>query len=187
MFSKTSSVDDLSSLPGPYCYHMYGKCSKHSADVDMSSNIIFAILCFVIVSCEFKASSKKRKSLTELYVNARHAYLDNEWTKCADGFEEAIAAYRKYIKVNLECKQKCNKKEEGNRAGLISGVNNSELAFYEKKVVTTLCLLRCKFSHQDYLSNDEFITKEQLGLYESLEPYNFLQLCYHQVLLLSHQ
>lgn len=142
------------------------------------------ILCSLVIFCEIhQVTCKKRKSLTELYVDARHAYLDNDWAKCAQGFEKAIEAYKAYLRVNVECKQKCkNEEEKRGKSDLISaGANSKDLAFYEKKVITTLCLLRCKFSHPDYLSNDEFTSKNQLELYESLEPYNFLQLCYHQV------
>ena len=58
---------------------------------------------------------------------------------------------------------------------------SEELLFYEKKVLSTLCLLKCKFSQPDFVSADEFVHREQLFLHETFEAYNYLQLCYYQV------
>ena len=64
---------------------------------------------------------------------------------------------------------------------ILTESTDEELLFYEKKVLSTLCLLKCKFSQPDFVSADEFLHRDQLFLYETLEAYNYLQLCYFQV------
>ena len=89
------------------------------------------------------------------------------------------------MKINLSCKRQCQKsdkeKVKNDRKILPIEAHDEDLEFYEKKILEALCLLQCKFNHPDFFSDDEFLPKDQLYLYESLEPYNYLQLCYYQV------
>ena len=105
--------------------------------------------------------------------------LENDWQSCVTNFETAIKAYKSYIKINSQCRRQC---QEVSKQDLILEENSSEeLLFYEKKVLITLCLLKCKFSQPDFVSADEFVHRDQLFPFETLEAYNYLQLCYYQV------
>ena len=130
---------------------------------------------------------RRRKSLADLFDVGKTSYLENDWQSCATNFETAIKAYKSYKNINTQCRRQCH---EVPKKDLILAENfNEELLFFEKKVLSTLCLLKCKFSQLDFVGADEFMHKDQLFLYESVEAYNYLQLCYYQVstyLLISH-
>ena len=106
-------------------------------------------------------------------------FLENDWQSCVSNFERSIKAYKSYITINTLCRRQC---QNVPKQDLILAENASEeLLFYEKKVLSTLCLLKCKFSQPDFVSADEFVHREQLFLHETFEAYNYLQLCYYQV------
>ena len=106
-------------------------------------------------------------------------FLENDWQSCVSNFEKSIKAYKSYITINTLCRRQC---QNVPKQDLILAENASEeLLFYEKKVLSTLCLLKCKFSQPDFVSADEFVHREQLFLHETFEAYNYLQLCYYQV------
>ena len=122
--------------------------------------------------------SKKPSNLEDLYAAGKSAYLENDWQKCVETFEAAIKGYKAFIDLNIKCRRQCNSTQD---RILTHGTRDEELVFYERKILSTLCLLRCKFADGSFVSQNEFMSKDQLFLYESLEPYNYLQLCYFQV------
>ena len=138
----------------------------------------FYALCFQQANNVF-CLHLRRKSLADLFEAGKNFYLENDWQSCVSNFEKSIKAYKSYITINTLCRRQC---QNVPKQDLILAENASEeLLFYEKKVLSTLCLLKCKFSQPDFVSADEFVHREQLFLHETFEAYNYLQLCYYQV------
>jgi len=141
--------------------------------------IFFFVLCFQENNNSVFCVQRRRKSLADLFELGKTSYLENDWQSCVSNFEKSIKAYKSYITINTLCRRQC---QNVPKQDLILAENASEeLLFYEKKVLSTLCLLKCKFSQPDFVSADEFVHREQLFLHETFEAYNYLQLCYYQL------
>jgi hypothetical protein len=124
------------------------------------------------------------KTFGELYEIGKNSYLANDWRACVDYFEAAISAHRIYMNISLNCQQNCKIVANENRS-LISAdqydAEDEELEFYERKVKSTLCLMKCKKANLGIHRDSEFVRKDIVDSFDAMEHYNFLQLCYHQV------
>ena len=91
----------------------------------------------------------------------------------------AITDYRYYTQVAVKCKSQC-KDEAARFKPSFPDVDVDDLHFFERLVGQTLCLMTCKSevlgSHRE-----EHIPAETIKDFETKNPYNYLQLCYHQV------
>ena len=137
-------------------------------------------LAFLICCLGSQSFCEGNKSFSEWYEVGRLAYLDNDWEQCVQGFEKALTAYKTYKNISLGCKRMCQKSTK-NQHILTQANLEDDLQFYQKKILYTLCNIKCKAASPFFVRDDDFVKKEVLEHFESQEPYNYLQLCYHQV------
>lgn len=119
-------------------------------------------------------------SCTSLYEMGVEAYLENDFNGCVINFENAIEKYRLYAKKLRNCRLKCRKEAEDSKHFYPFDVEN--LNFYERTLKTTLCILKCKLK-DSYLFGPYNINKETEKLFEDAKPYEYLHICYFQVML----
>ena len=117
----------------------------------------------------------------EWYEMGKEAYLENNWEKCVENIEKSLETYHTHIQAILKCGHQC--KNSKNQT-IFNDNQDSELVFFECKIKTTLCLLQCKSNAKDFKKDNEYVSKEVIKEFEDYEPYNYLQLCYHQVLII---
>ena len=137
-------------------------------------------LAFVFYSLGFQSFCVGDKSFAEWYEFGRLAYLDNDWEQCVQGFEKALQTYKTHKNISLGCKRQCQN-DTKNQHILNQANLEDDLQFYQKKILYTLCNIKCKAASPFFVRDDDFVNKEVLAHFESQEPYNYLQLCYHQV------
>jgi hypothetical protein len=135
---------------------------------------------------------EKFKSYEELYVVAKRAYLDNDWTNCVKYMNLALGDYKLQQNVVIQCQRMCRKKLEdakplvdsisadGGGGGGGGGVEEADLMFYERITHNTLCLMRCKRAAFNG-TRIEQVSPDVRGEFEKKKPYDYLQLCHHQV------
>ena len=115
-----------------------------------------------------------------LYDKAIEAYLDEDWDKCITFMNEAIEDYHFYVEAQINCRLNCQKIAQNADPQPIASPNMGDMAFWEKTVKQTLCLLKCK---KGLLKNRaEIVSKDIARSFEYFRPYDYLQLCYFKVM-----
>ena len=128
----------------------------------------------------------------DLFLYGKDAYLSNDWKMCIYYMEKAVEDYRFYNDQVIRCKMECRRdadwspapsaeSETSSSVALLVGEDADEdVRFFEKAVRNTLCLMKCK---RLLFGKDraEQTAAETIKEFESKSPYNYLQLCYHQV------
>lgn len=135
-------------------------------------------VCFLSLLVYFCSATKAdpTNSYDILYHQAVEAYLDENWDECVSRMNEAIEDYHFYRDAVVGCRLECLK--ESFEKPLVSP-HLEDMKLWEKMIKKTLCLLKCK---KALLKNRAEITdKTVIHEFESLRPYDYLQLCYFKV------
>lgn len=143
------------------------------------ARVVYAVLLSCVTHVYTKAENIT-ESCMYLYEKGVEAYLDNSFDSCIVYFENAIQKYRDYTKKLQNCRIKC--KDEAELSEPLYPVDIEDLLFFEKAVKTTLCILKCKKAYKDTFFKFN-INKETEKLFEDLKPYEYLHICYFQVII----
>lgn len=135
-------------------------------------------VCFLSLLVYFCSATKAdpANSYDILYTQAVEAYLDENWDECVTRMNEAIEDYHFYRDAVVGCRLECIK--ESFEKPLVSP-HLEDMKLWEKMIKKTLCLLKCK---KNILKNRaEIVDKKVTYEFETLKPYDYLQLCYFKV------
>nr|XP_033341230.1 prolyl 3-hydroxylase 2-like isoform X1 [Megalopta genalis] len=120
------------------------------------------------------------RTLHEIYRDAVGAYLDEDWDRCIEDFNEVSHGYKVYKRVVVNCRQKCRTKAA--REVPIFPEDLEDLHFYEKKIVETLCLLTCNQEYMEIAGNKALKTlpRETETKLANYHVYEYLHNCYYK-------
>lgn len=121
------------------------------------------------------------KTFVELYEIGVEAYLENNWRDCIVFLEAALHEYHIYRQTIINCRMECWF-ESQRTTPLMANVNVDNLQFYDNIVQRTLCLGKChnRYLHKQYLP-PFYLHKIYRERFQSMLPYEYLQLCYYKV------
>lgn len=138
-----------------------------------------ALLLLLVVTASTASSdpdaAEAQQDFVQLFDDGKQAYLDEAWSRCIEKMRGSIDAFKAHKKALVRCRIGC--KREAEIVEPLSRVDVEDLQFFDKKVRTTLCLLRCSKEN-----NVKFYKQKVLEEHERLAPYDYLQLCYFQVI-----
>ena len=148
-----------------------------SATLFLFVNMLFKV-CFLSLLAYFCSATKAdpATSYDILYNQAVEAYLDESWDVCITRMNEAIEDYHFYKDAVVGCRLECLK--ESFEKPLVSP-QLEDMKLWEKMIKKTLCLLKCKKSILK--DRAEIIDHKVREDFETLRPYDYLQLCYYKV------
>jgi len=136
-----------------------------------------ALLLLLMVTASTTSSdsdAEAQQDFVQLFEEGKQDYLDESWSQCIEKMRRSNAAFKTHKKSLVSCRIGC--KLEADNTEPLSRVDVEDLQFYDKKVRTTLCLLRCAKEN-----NVKFYKQKVLDEYSRLIPYDYMQLCYFQV------
>ncbi|XP_078048000.1 prolyl 3-hydroxylase 1 isoform X2 [Augochlora pura] len=120
------------------------------------------------------------RTLHEIYRDAVGAYLDNDWDRCIEDFNEVSHGYKVYKRTVVNCRKKCRTK--ANSEIPIFPEDVDDLHFYEKKVGETLCLLTCNQEYLEIAGDKALKTlpRETEAKLANYHVYEYLHNCYYK-------
>lgn len=141
-----------------------------------ATTLVFLIFLTIMVSC-----TRSDSSFDELFTIARDSYLLNDWQNCVEYMERALTAYHQVQGNVTACKIRCRKMAKEEPPLGLENVEN--LHYYEEAIRTTLCIMRCKAKvfGEDGDRLDR-VPKKIMDDFLTRTTYDYLQLCYYQVL-----
>lgn len=115
----------------------------------------------------------------ELYEQAVGAYLENNYEQCVWKMRAAMSAEKAYRSKLAECRRECH--QASHRSSLIVSNDKAEdLKFYERAILNTLCLMKCKQERVN--TRPDFAAPKKIDDdFEARNTYDYLQLCYYKV------
>ncbi|XP_054005345.1 prolyl 3-hydroxylase 1-like isoform X1 [Hylaeus anthracinus] len=122
----------------------------------------------------------KNKTLHEIFNDAVHAYLEEDWDRCINDFNAVSHGYNVYKRRMINCRQKCRASAAGTAP--IFPENIEDLHFYEKKVKETLCLLMCNQEYREIAGSKalKMLPRDTEHKLMDLVPYEYVHICYYQ-------
>ena len=115
-----------------------------------------------------------------LYDQAVEAYLEENWDECIVKMNEALEDYHFYRDATVSCRLKCQKETADLYEKSVAPYHLTDMKFMERMIKQTLCLLKCK---KGVLKNRaEIVSKNVIHDFDTLKPYDYLQLCYFKVI-----
>lgn len=120
------------------------------------------------------------RTVHEIYTDAVHAYLEEDWGRCIEDFNALLHGYNVYKRMIVNCRQKCRTVASG--ADPILPENIEDLHFYEKKVRETLCLLMCNEEYREIAGAKalKMLPRETEDKLVDRTVYEYLHICYYQ-------
>ncbi|XP_076280012.1 prolyl 3-hydroxylase 1 isoform X2 [Lasioglossum baleicum] len=118
------------------------------------------------------------RTLHEIYYDAVQAYLDEDWDRCVENFNQVWHGYKVYKRMVVNCRKKCRAK--ANSEAPIFPENIEDLHFYERKIVETLCLLTCNQEYLEIAGDNALKTlpRETESKLTNYHVYEYLHICY---------
>lgn len=91
--------------------------------------------------------------------------------------------YKKYRKTVIGCRRKCQQNVADFTPIFMENIN--DFHFYEKKIRETLCLLKCNQDYRDIAGATSLrrLPHETEKKILDLKPYEYLHICYYQVII----
>ncbi|OAD59085.1 Prolyl 3-hydroxylase 1, partial [Eufriesea mexicana] len=122
----------------------------------------------------------ENRTLNEVFADAVHAYLEEDWDRCIEDFNIVTYRYKIYKRMIVNCRQKCRVEAAG--APPIFPEDIEDLHFYEKKVRETLCLLMCNQEYLDISGSKTLktLSRETEQKLVDNRVYEYLHICYYQ-------
>ncbi|XP_074659759.1 prolyl 3-hydroxylase 2-like isoform X2 [Tubulanus polymorphus] len=121
----------------------------------------------------------------DLYVSGVDAYNEERWFECVTLMVQALDSYREYKRDLTRCRVTCKRRHAVQKLPSNSDHDNRDryldLIFYESVTRNADCLRRCK--RQMFGEEAELVTTdpEITEAFNNLEPYNYIQLCFHKL------
>ncbi|XP_076177927.1 prolyl 3-hydroxylase 1 isoform X2 [Ptiloglossa arizonensis] len=124
--------------------------------------------------------SRTNRTLHQIFNDAVEAYLEEDWHRCIEDFDELLHGYKIYKRMLVNCRQRCRIKVNG--AAPIFPENIEDLYFYEKKVKETLCLMMCNQEYREIAGYKalRMLPREFEFKLIDLQAYEYLHICYYQ-------
>ena len=163
-------------------------------------NIVNVAVCILVLHPVLLSAQVDKTILLyeELYNTALNAYANEEWETCTSFMQQAISEFNLHGDIVAHCYQACQY-EKGQRTDT---ADFSQLALFDILLTKGACIKRCKEAKTRRRRRDqrravgvvvvvEAEPEENEGVlkdFETLETYNYLQLCaykVHTVLLLT--
>ncbi|XP_076659002.1 prolyl 3-hydroxylase 1 isoform X2 [Halictus rubicundus] len=118
------------------------------------------------------------RTLHEIYYDAVQAYLDEDWDRCIENFNEVSHGYKVYKRMVVNCRRKCRQRANGEFP--IFPENIEDLQFYERKIRETLCLLTCNQEYLEIAGDNALRTlpRETETKLTNYHLYEYLHICY---------
>ncbi|XP_059469001.1 prolyl 3-hydroxylase 1-like [Neocloeon triangulifer] len=137
-------------------------------------------LSFILLSSLLLVSAKddgtEFKDFVQWFEEGATAYLDEHWQECLHAMQKSMADFKQYKSEVVLCRLRC--KDEAEAAQPLSMIDVEDLGFFERQIRTTLCMMKC---NEGTVHEKRGVYKEEvLKKFESLAPYDYLQLCYFQ-------
>ncbi|XP_043529191.1 prolyl 3-hydroxylase 1-like isoform X2 [Frieseomelitta varia] len=155
-------------------------CGVITGSNDTVSNTIPDNVLLDLEEQNEESTSTKNRTLKELYEDAVHAYLDEDWGRCIQDFNAVSHGYKAYKRMITNCRRKCRTKAAGSAP--IFAENIEDLHFYEKKVRETLCLLTCNQEYREIVGSKalKMLPRETEQKLLRNSVYEYLHICYYQ-------
>ena len=134
----------------------------------------FLALC---MCCVLSQQPVSPDTFDALYVAGKEAYENEEWFVCANHMDRAIRDYNDFVESLARCRRGCRVKYTGIE---LAPDESLELAFFDMTVKRANCIARCRREKVKGPSQDVF-TDEVSTAFESLKPYDYLQICAYKV------
>lgn len=148
------------------------------------SYVTLTIIFILNVSAGQSNTSESAESCVKLFEQGVEAYLENRFEECVINFEKSLSKYNAYRKRLVNCRLRC--KNEAELSEPLYHVDIEHLAYYEKTVRQTLCLIKCENESPEIQENFN-VNNEIQKVFEEHKPYEYLQLCYFQVRILFYK
>ena len=132
----------------------------------------------LLALCLCSVVSQHTVTFDALYVAGKEAYEHEEWFVCANHMDRAIRGYNDFVESLTRCRRGCREKHTA--VGLASG-ESLELAFFDMTLKRANCIARCRREKVKGPSKDLFSTDDVAAAFESLKPYDYLQICAYKV------
>lgn len=139
-----------------------------------SALLLLLVATASTASSDSDTADEAQQDFVQLFEEGKQDYLDESWSQCIDKMRLSSEAYKRHKKAVVRCRIGC--KQEAENVEPLSRVDVEDLQFFDKKVRTTLCLLKCAKEN-----NIKFYKQTVLDEYARLIPYDYMQLCYFQV------
>jgi len=124
---------------------------------------------------------EEEQNFGQLYSAAQKAYLENDWTNCVKYMKLAVEGYRAHRDIVIECRRECRETTVAKDKAIFDG--DPELEFFERITKDALCLMDCKKKRTaGKLSRGDEIASGVVDDFEKKKPYDYLQLCYYQLI-----
>lgn len=122
----------------------------------------------------------QNRTLNELFMDAVHAYLEEDWDYCIENFNAVSHGYKVYKRMIINCRKKCRIYAAGTAP--IFPENIEDLHFYEKKVRETLCLLTCNQEYREIAGSKalKMLSRDIEQKLVERRVYEYLHNCYYQ-------
>jgi hypothetical protein len=150
-----------------------------------SLKLFFTVVGVVILLPTCRASQQKSKEDPEitfetLYNEGKDAYYEERWGQCVAYILKSLEDYRFYRRNLAHCRLSCKTISASmvNKKRRNLG-DNMDMLFLYGSVQNSDCMRRCR--KKIFGKRPEVTDQEILHAFETLEPYNFLQLCFFKV------
>ncbi|XP_050584076.1 prolyl 3-hydroxylase 1-like isoform X1 [Bombus affinis] len=155
-------------------------CGAIAGSNDTLSNVIPSDELLDLEEKNEENSLANNRTLNEIYEDAVHAYLDEDWDRCIQDFNTVSHGYKAYKRMITNCRRKCRIKAEGTPP--IFPQNIEDLHFYERKIKETLCLLTCNNEYREIVGSNvlKMLPRETEQKLLNNGIYEYLHICYYQ-------
>ncbi|XP_037920460.1 cartilage-associated protein-like [Hermetia illucens] len=114
----------------------------------------------------------------DLYHSGVQAYLENDWEACINHIQRSLSLYRNYYEAVANCRVQCEFERE--RFKNTHKEDYDHIHFFEKLIVKTVCLEKCRQINLSYLPRYFTLDYSNKQIFKTRKPYEYLQLCYYR-------
>ena len=139
-------------------------------------SLISLLLC-AIVGNIYSLPDDPHLTYDRLYNAGVEAYLKERWFECATHIKRALDDYKYYTENLSDCRQLC--KHHNNFD--VKSVAFAETHYFYNAIQRSDCIRRCKKKRFGERPDSEAVLEVRLE-FESLKPYDYLQICAFKVI-----
>ena len=151
--------------------------ATRSATFSSKSSIFAACLLAFCLCLVVSQEDEPHVTFDALYAAGKEAYGREEWFVCANQMDSAIHGYNDFVESLTRCRRGCREKYAG--TGISSGTA-LEFAFFDTTLKRANCIAKCRRERVNGPSREHF-TGDVAAAFESLKPYDYLQICAYRV------
>ena len=152
--------------------------ATRSATFSSKSSIFAACLLAFCLCLVVSQEDEPHVTFDALYAAGKEAYGREEWFVCANRMDRAIQGYNDFVESLTRCRRGCREKYAG--TGSVSYGAALEFAFFDTTLKRANCIAKCRRERVNGPSREHF-TGDVAAAFESLKPYDYLQICAYRV------